>query len=393
MEANSQNSNKIKKFPEDFLWGASTASYQVEGGIENNDWAEAARMGKVPVCGRGPDQYRLYGEDFALAKSMGHNAHRLSFEWARIEPEEGKFSIEALEHYRAVLTSLREKNIKPFVTIWHFTLPIWFANKGGFLNPEGPEIFARYAKKIAEELGREAIYWLTINEPLVYSSNGYLRGLWPPFKRNPFKFWRAVSSLIRAHRLAYEEMKFIYSHLQIGVAKNNMDIQSNSNPMNILIAKIFRWVWNNRFLSATKDRLDFIGINHYFQKKFGVSYEGPKTDMGWPIAPDGLRNVLLGASKYGKPLYVTENGLADAKDVLRADYIKTYLKAVWEAIQKGADVRGYFHWSFIDNYEWTHGFTPRFGLVEINYETLERIPRPSAKIYTEIIRNNAIINL
>ncbi len=384
--------NKIKKFPNGFLWGASTASFQVEGGIENNDWAEASREGRVPKAGQGADQYRLYEKDFDLAKNMGHNAHRLSLEWSRIEPEEGQFSIEAFHHYRAVLTALRERSIRPFVTIWHFTLPLWFSKKGGFLNPEAPEIFARYAKKVVEELGEEALYWLTINEPMVYSSNGYLRGTWPPFKKNPFKFWRVVNNLILAHRLAYKEMKSVHSRLQIGIAKNNMDFKANWNPLNVFLAKISRAIWNKKFLEATQNELDFIGINYYFQKIFGLAYVGARTDMSWPITPDGLVSVLLEASKYGKPIYVTENGLADSSDKLRTDFIKNHLEAVWNAIQKGVDIKGYLYWSLIDNYEWAEGFGPRFGLAEVNYETLERIPRPSSEFYTKIIKENAIIS-
>ena len=390
-ETNNQNQNNVKKFPEGFIWGASTASYQVEGGIENNDWAEAAREGKVPIAGRGTDQYHLYEKDFDLAKSMGHTGHRFSLEWSRIEPEEGKFSIEAFHHYRAVLTALRERSIRPFVTIWHFTLPIWFVKKGGFLNPEAPEIFARYAKKVTEELGNESLYWMTINEPLVYSSNGYMRGTWPPFAKNPFKFWRVVNNLIRAHILAYREMKAVYSRLQIGVAKNNMDFKSNWNPINVLLSKVSKQIWNNKFLNGIKNDVDFIGINYYFQKIFGLTYKGEKTDMGWPISPDGLKQVLLEANKYGKPIYVTENGLADTTDKLRTDFLKKHLEAVWGAIQEGANIKGYLYWSLIDNYEWAHGFGPRFGLIEVNYETLERIPRLSAEFYSDIIRRNGII--
>ena len=174
---------KTKVFPKDFYWGSATASYQVEGGIENNDWAKAARDGRVPVCGLACDHYHRYEDDFAIAKSLGHNAHRLSVEWSRIEPEEGKFDSEAIKHYRQVLESLNKQGLKTFVTIWHFTLPLWFSQSGGFERSNSPEVFARYAAYVVKELGDLCEHFSTMNEPNVFASNGWLRGTWPPFKR------------------------------------------------------------------------------------------------------------------------------------------------------------------------------------------------------------------
>jgi beta-glucosidase len=171
-----------RKFPDGFYWGAATASYQVEGGIENNDWAKSAREGRVPVCGIACDHYNRYEEDFDLAKSLGHTAHRLSIEWARIEPEEGKFDEEAIEHYRKVLKALRARGLKPFVTIWHFTLPLWFSESGGFERKDSPQIFARYAAYAVSKLGDLCEHFSTMNEPNVYASQGWINGEWPPFK-------------------------------------------------------------------------------------------------------------------------------------------------------------------------------------------------------------------
>jgi beta-glucosidase len=378
------------KFPMGFLWGAATASYQVEGGIENVDWAEAAREGKVPVCGKATDHYNRYESDFDIAKSLGHNAHRFSIEWARIEPEEGKFDEDEIEHYRKVIRALKERGLEPFVTLWHFTLPTWFTKKGGFQNKNAPEIFARYCEYVVSKLGNEAKYWMTINEPLVWSSGGYLKGNWPPFKKNFFSFLSINRALIKSHCLAYSKIKKINATIQVGIAKHNIYFSSNSMPWNILAKKISNWYWNEYFLNRISTSQDFIGLNHYFYKKFGGNEKLPKSDMGWDIFPEAIFQCLVCLKKYNKPIYVTENGIADRADIKRASFICDYLKFVKLAIKYGVDVRGYFYWSLLDNYEWSYGFTKRFGLVEVNYDTLERKVRPSALIYKEITDSNVI---
>jgi len=170
----------MKNFPEGFYWGAATASYQVEGFNENNDWAKAAKEGRVPPAGRLADHYHRYEEDFDIAKDLGHNAHRFSIEWGRIEPQEGVFDQEEIEHYRKVLKALHKRKITPFVTLWHFTLPLWFSESGGFERKDAPEVFARYCAFVAKELGDQCDHFSTMNEPNVFGSNGYLRGSWPP---------------------------------------------------------------------------------------------------------------------------------------------------------------------------------------------------------------------
>lgn len=177
------NETEKKKFPLNFYWGAATASYQVEGNIENTDWSQAARDGKVPPAGLLADSYNRYKEDFDIAKKLGHNAHRFSVEWARIEPEEGKFDEKEIVHYREVLEALRQRDIEPFITLWHFTLPLWFSERGGFERDDAPELFARYCAYVVEHLGDLCTNFSTINEPNVFGSNGWLRGSWPPFKR------------------------------------------------------------------------------------------------------------------------------------------------------------------------------------------------------------------
>ncbi|MDA8597168.1 family 1 glycosylhydrolase, partial [Candidatus Pacebacteria bacterium] len=223
---------KIGQFPNNFYWGAATASYQVEGGNYDCDWAEAAAEGKVPVAGKLADHYHLYEKDFDLAKELGHNAHRFSIEWARIEPEEGVFDEAEFEHYREVLRSLRARNLEPFVTLWHFTLPLWFSETGGFQRKDAPAVFARYTAKVVEAMGDLCTHYATINEPNVYATHGYLYGAWPPFKRarilwkkigkedgtsektgakarfgHFFTYFAVAQSLVKAHKAAYQAIK------------------------------------------------------------------------------------------------------------------------------------------------------------------------------------------
>jgi len=370
-----------------FYWGAATASYQVEGGIENNDWSEAARQGKVPAAGRATDHYNRFEEDFSLARQLGHNAHRFSIEWSRIEPEEGVFDESAVSHYATVFDSLRAHGLEPFVTLWHFTLPLWFSQQGGFEHPQAPEKFARYCEYVLKNLGSKATYWITINEPMVYASIGYRVGFWPPFQKNLLKFERVTKALIQAHKLAYERMKTIVPRAQISIAKNNIHFAPSWHPL----ALFMRWFWNHRFLRSISRHQDFIGLNYYFHHQFGFRQQLPKSDMGWEIYPEGLYHVLMELKRYHKPVYILENGIADTVDTQRAQFITDHIEQVRRAQRDDLEVKGYFYWSLLDNFEWAYGFKPRFGLVAINYATLERTVRPSALVYQKLIQSSGIL--
>lgn len=402
-------------FPEGFYWGAATASYQVEGGIENCDWAQAAREGKVPVCGRACDHYHRFENDFDLAKELGHNCHRISVEWARIEPEEGKFDEAEIEHYRQVLAALRVRRLKPFITLWHFTLPQWFVDKGGFEHKDGPKIFARYCEYVTRKLGNDCRHFATMNEPLVFASNGWRRGSWPPFRKWPgldflgkmpgqregdfqqigigniFRYFRVIDRLVKAHNLAYEAMNKAAFGVEVGLVHQIILFHANGNPFYKLLAHFMNWHWTHSFISRVYRKCDSIGVNYYFHKKFGDKEVYAKTDMGWDVYPEGLTQALLMLRRYRRTLWVSEAGVADAADNIRADYITRLIKAMHQAMEKGADVRGYTYWSLLDNYEWAHGFDKRFGLIAIDYDTLERQVRPSAYVYKEIIARNGIV--
>lgn len=380
-----------RKFPDGFLWGAATASYQVEGGIENNDWAQAAREGKVPPCGRACDHYNRFEADFDLAKELGHNAHRLSIEWARIEPEEGKFDEREIEHYAQVLQALRARGIVPFVTLWHFTQPLWFAHRGGFLHSKSTEVFARYCRFVAERLGHEGIFYMTINEPQIMFLDGQVKGKFPPFNRSLFSGLRAMRGMARAHKAAYAAIHAVHPDAQVGLATHNNYFDFGRNFLAAPLAWFLSWWWNRRFLNVVRGAYDFIGLNHYFHTTIGWHPGSvPRSDMGWEIHPESLYRCLMELRRYKVPVYITENGLADADDSRRAEYIAGYTEKVLNAIKDGADVRGYLHWSLMDNYEWAEGFTKRFGLIEINYETLARTVRPSARLFAKIASENTL---
>ncbi len=380
------------QFPKGFFWGAATASYQVEGGIENCDWAEAAREGKVPPCDLACDHYHRYEEDFDLAASLGHNCHRLSIEWARIEPREGEFDSREIEHYRKVLHALRKRGIEPFVTLWHFTLPLWFAHKGGFENPEAPQLFARYCARVVDSLDGLCTHFATINEPIVYASNGYIRGTWAPFKKSAIRsYFKVRKHLAQAHNAAFEAIKKVKPDVDVGIVTHVILFHSNSNPFNRLLAAGMNWHWTHAFMKSVSAQCDSIGLNYYIHKKFGDSKTYMKTDMGWDSYPEGIYDALIMLKRYGKSVYIAEAGIADASDRMRAEYIRTLVRSVHRAKETGMTIHGFMYWSLLDNYEWSHGFEKRFGLIEVNYETLERSARPSAYVYKAIIERNCLI--
>jgi len=405
-----------KKFPEGFYWGAATAAYQVEGGIENTDWSEAARAGRVPACGVACDHYQRFEMDFDIAKELGHTAHRFSVEWARIEPEEGKFNREAIDHYKTVLKSLHAHNLKPYVTLWHFTLPLWFSNSGGFERQDAPEIFARYAEFVVAELGSLCDHFSTMNEPNVFGSNGWLRGTWPPFKRFSLTdkvaitnsgrqyeagatkgfypvwlYFKVMKNLALAHKSAYLAIKDISPATEVSIVKHIIVFAANDNWFNKLKAKLANYFWTYKFMNLVVKYCDSIGLNYYFYTQFGDVRKWRKTDMDWNFAPEHIYDALMMLKRYNKPLFVSEGGLADARDEGRAEYIKRQVEGTWRAIQDGADVRGHMYWSLLDNYEWALGFEKRFGLIEVDYKTLERKVRPSAYVYKKICEQNAVL--
>lgn len=413
--------SKIFKFPDGFLWGTATSAHQVEGN-NNNDWTEweiesvkikvqNAKLKNWPeyilqnypnplqkenyISGQACDHYNRYEEDFDLVKEMGHNAHRFSIEWSRIEPEEGKFNEKEIEHYRNVIRALRARGIEPFVTLWHWTMPIWFVEKGAFEKQENIKYFIAFCEYIASEFKDEITFWITLNEPLVYTKISYIEGRWPPQKKNLLSFFRVSQNLIKAHKTAYYVIKNIHPKSHVGIAHNMGFFElKNDNFINQVLKRFGEWRKNFSFLNAIQHHQDFIGFNYYshYSVDFGFAKISTqkKSDMGWSLYPPGIYLMLCALKKYNVPIFITENGLADTRDENRSWFIIEHLKWIAKAIAEGINVCGYLHWSLLDNFEWSDGFWPRFGLVEIDYKNLERKRRPSSYVYEKIAKSNTI---
>jgi beta-glucosidase len=394
------------KFPTGFLLGAASSAHQVEGNNIHSDWWYWEQLGKLPKSGEACDHYNRYEEDFMIAQDLGLNAMRISIEWARIEPEEGRWNGQAIEHYKKVLKSMKEKGLTRMVTLWHWTLPQWLAHKGGFESKEGVEAFGRFAWFVAQNLGTEVDLWITINEPEVYSLASYVRGNHPPFKKSKILTWKVMENLIAAHKVAFDAIKKSLGDVPVGIAKNNAYFEAyrKNNPMDRLTAFAMDRIGNHYFLEKIQKHMDFIGLNYYFSNRVMFDWRGyqemnhnftkgqlslddqmSRSDMGWILYPEGIYHLLEDLKVYKKPIYITENGLADSVDSRRPKFLRETLNWVSKSIVSGVDVRGYFHWSLTDNYEWHQGFVPRFGLVEIDYATQKRTIRPSAQIFKEII--------
>ncbi|MET7394920.1 family 1 glycosylhydrolase [Dactylosporangium sp. NPDC005572] len=381
-----------RDFPAGFLWGAATSAHQVEGGNVNNDWwdfehapASAARESS----GDGIDHFHRYAEDFTLLRQLGHNAHRLSLEWSRIEPAPGEFSRAAVAHYRRVLTALAGTGMTAFVTLHHFTLPRWFAARGGWLGPDAVHLFARYCRHVAAELGELMPFVCTINEPQMVALHGYLEGYHPPGTTNPVLWKRVGRTLLDAHHAAVAAVRAASPGAQTGLAVQlPLLAPIRDDPACHAFHRTMRHEIVDLYLDGLTgpDRGDWLGVQYYRKQwvdpasptLFADPPPGtPTTQMGWAVHPDGLREVLHRAAATGLPLYVTENGIATEDDTERLAYLDGHLTATAQAIREGADVRGYLHWSAFDNFEWSEGYRPKFGLIAVS-DDHTRVVKPSA---------------
>lgn len=369
----------------------------------------------MPPCGRACDHYNRFKQDFDLAKQLGHNAHRFSIEWARIEPEEGEFNDREIEHYRNVIRALKERGIYPYVTLWHFTVPQWLADKGSFEHPDAPKYFARYAQKMAESLQDDISALTTMNEPMVFLDLGWRKGNWPPFKkftlgsfftrttsgdetqnrpdisnRHFFTFFKVMRHLVEAQKLAYEAIKSVRSDIDVSLVKHTIAYDHDGRLSTRFRAWFQDRYFNHHFLKKIAPYCDSFGLNYYHYVPFG-SVIDRKTDMGWNFAPEHIYEALHVLWKYKKPIFISEAGIADHDDSDRAEYITKQIEGTARALADGIDVRGHLYWSLMDNYEWALGFDKKFGLIEVDYHTLERKIRPSAYVYKEIIERNGVV--
>lgn len=416
--------NSKPHFPAGFLWGTATSSHQIEGGNTKNDWykweTDPVRIARLKVEGKNPDDYisgsacdfrHRYREDLKRAAEELHtNAFRFSIEWSRVEPEEEKWDETEIAYYRDVVKTCREFGIEPMVTLWHWTLPLWASEKGGWLWRGIMPRWSRYVERMVKELGGDVKFWITINESTVYIGYGYLAGEAPPGFCNPWKAVKGMRALSYAHAEAYDLIHKVSQRkdAQVGIAAGLQWITPWShNIINDIVAFVRRFLANRWFFMLAKKKCDFVGVDYYryFQvrvnpklPRWGLFWHEPVkrqsdmgaadrvSDLGWPLDPDGLYYVCKWAWRYlRKPIIITEYGLADEKDRWRAWYLTEGVKQAARLRKEGVDLRGFLVWSLIDNFEMPPpmSFWPKFGL-----QTRERVWRPSARVFSEIARTN-----
>jgi beta-glucosidase len=415
----------------DFLWGSSTASHQVEGGCTNNNWYEfesavdedgKPRISNGQKAGIACDHWNRYQEDIKLMQALNLNAFRFSVEWSKIEPEQGRYDEKALDHYEQVIDELLADNIEPMVTLHHFTDPLWFTAQGAFTQENSPEIFAGFVEKVVSRLGSKVKLWCTVNEPTIYAMQGYFQAHFPPAVKDPHNVGLVFKNLMRAHTAAYQAIKNLQPQAQVGLAAalliyeplhrwNLLDAYTaraynrslNTSQLAYLVYGYLRFAIPGAdiasYTSDSKNAFDFVGLNYYtriFQKfsllgkthSMDVIKAPPekRTDMGWEIYPSGLYRCLKFISGYtAKPIYITENGIADDSDTKRAKFIEDHLLVMNKAMADGINVKGYFYWSLMDNFEWAYGFEKRFGLYHVDYATQKRTLREGSRKYLEMI--------
>ena len=386
---------------------------------------------------------QMFLSDFALAKSLGHNSHRFSISWARLFPRAGMTRPDptGIAFYESVFAGLRKYDIQPIVTLFHFSTPAWFWEKEnglrGWERDDALEHFEIFVRAVVDAFGEEVIVWTTLNEPMVYVFNGYMEGIFPPLEqRDIIAAAPVVERLLEAHVIAYkiihEAARKKSSKVLVGIAKHTRAFEPLRNWALLdrlsaaTIDQAFIWDFLDAIETGTlkmtntdverkipelEGTQDYVGINYYGRDyiessifdltKPKIHFYDPnlpneiRNDLDWALYPHGFYQVLSAAhQRYGKPIYVLENGLADGDedDQQRQQFLVTHIREIWNAINHaGADIRGYMHWSLIDNFEWAEGFTARFGLVKTHYETdFKRAPRPSAYLYRDIILNDGI---
>jgi beta-glucosidase len=426
--------------PHNFLWGTGVSEYQVSGaqGCPLSNWADfeatynkngTPHIAHNQKSGSACDFKNLYRMYIPIMKELGTNAFRFSVEWSNIEPQEGVFDESELAYYDDLCDALLQAGITPMITLHHFTDPLWFTKKGGFEREENTIYFVRFCQKVFERLGNKVRFWITINEPTIYMFQGYLRGVFPQQKINPFLGIRVMRNLLEAHTKTYRALKKMPHGVeaQIGIVHQYLMFYPYGtwNPLERIPGLMFNYILNTAVLNffrtgifrikipfilnceyqAPYDQnlLDFIGLNYYSRVivKGQLSFTEPivpscypdeiMTDMPYAMYPQGLYDAIAQVADLEVPIYITENGIPDEKDDRREQFIADYLAAMSRAINDGFDVRGYFYWSLMDNFEWDEGYLKKFGLCHVDFETKQATIRDGARIYAKIIaQSNAL---
>jgi beta-glucosidase len=379
----------------------------VEGGNSNNDWWAWEQDPQSPAApsGDGIDHFSRYDEDFALLASLGHNAHRMSLEWSRIEPAPGEFSRAGLDHYARVLESMHRHGLAGFVTLHHKTLPRWFADRGGWLAPDANDLFERYTSMVASRLGDLAPYFCTINEPQIIALFGYAIAQMPPAHRDAGQAAEVNRILMAAHRRAVAALRAGPGSPSVGVCLQLVPAEPlrPDHHDDVAAAAAFRALMIDAHiddLRAGGDVGDWVGLQYYTRVKVDAREPGliatpaagvETTQMGWEIDPEGLAEMLQTIATVGLPIFVTENGIATSDDDQRRRFLLSHLSELKRAMDAGTDVRGYLYWSAFDNFEWNHGYEPTFGLIGIDRDDgLRRVVRPSALAFAGLARSGRL---
>jgi beta-glucosidase len=443
-----------RKFPKNFTWGTATAAFQIEGhpdeyALKLSDWSKwIDREDKVlrPTNdGKAVKHYEKMSEDIDLIKNLHNNAYRFSFNWATLHRGKNEFDFKTLEFYQRLIDKLLENRIKPFATLVHFVLPEWLAREGGWENPNTAYEFENFSKFLLKYFGTKINFWITHNEPNIFLWFGYESGIWPPgYENNWQAYLRAYEGLFLAHQLAYKAIKEHNSQAQIGFSQNmyafetaheaitELNGHKSASPLwqnsDCIPSTLRKQLHNLMFVESCIeiDALDFLGINYYtrFSYKFnGQAKDSANTTMNsniwgelqdlkklnpekisvnslnWELYPKGLYKVLTDKSLSNlinkKPVFITENGYcstspSDIDDDYRITFIQEHLNSVYEAIQAGINVQGYFYWSLLDNFEWALGMAPRFGLVHVDHQNFKRSPKKSYHYYATVAKHNCL---
>ncbi len=426
----------ILKLPPGFLWGVATASHQNEGGNTNNQWAAwEAQPGRISGGGHAGQTTGWWhlenaAADFDRAAELGLNSLRLSVEWSRIEPAPGVFDQTALRHYAAMIGLLRARGLEPMVTLHHFSDPLWLTEIGAWENPQVADYFVRFVTRVVEALGDQVTLWCTINEPFVYAYMGFLEGTFPPGVKSFPRMSGVLRRMLLAHGRAYRTIHRLQNDARVG-AVHNMQVFLPANPArraDRLATTTTNQIANHSVLAAVtggrltpplgigqlvsylQDSADFIGLNHYSTGRVAFDLRRPSslftrqffdpdvelsdiTFSGQPygeINPQSLYLALKELARYRKPVYITEHGLPDWDDDARPAFTAASLAEAWRAVQEGVDLRGYYHWTLVDNFEWAAGWSLKFGLIHFDPETGVRTPKTSAAVYSRIIQANGV---
>ncbi len=388
----------MARFPDTFVWGTATAAHQVEGGNWNNDWWAWEHTPGSPCrepSGDACDHYHRYPDDLRQLRDLGFGAYRFSLEWSRIEPEDGEFSRAALEHYRRMCATCRELGLEPIVTFHHFTTPRWVAARGGWTERTTIDLFARYCERAVGHLGDMIGRACTFNEPNVVATFGHQWGLFPPGTRDADLRLRANDTFIAAHRKAISVLRAGPGTFPIGLTLAMQDMQAA--PGGEAFRDAERRVMEDVFLEAARGD-DYIGVQTYTRFRYGpAGMLSPEpgartTQMGYEFWPEALEATIRRAWEVTRqvPIVVTENGIGTADDAERIEYVERALRGVLACLADRLDVRGYLYWSLMDNFEWTFGYGPTFGLLAVDRTTQARTVKPSARWLGTIARANAL---